>query len=107
MFVGQRREGFAVNLGEVFDLVNLNPLGGRDVKGSATADKNITSLALEVPIACLTATATQPIIGAWTTALQCGQRTFRPRRFIPTAIRFPQCGQLKLTVCIRFAGYGM
>ena len=27
VFVGQRREGFVVNLAEAFDLVNLNPLG--------------------------------------------------------------------------------
>ena len=69
LFVGQRKEGFAVNLGEVFDLVNLNPLdANRNSKGSATATKNVTSLALEVPISCLTASANSPIIGAWTTA---------------------------------------
>ena len=27
VFVGQRKDGFVVNLGEVFDLVNLNPVG--------------------------------------------------------------------------------
>lgn len=67
VFVGQRKEPFAVNLGEIFDLVNLNPVGARNAKPSVLADKNITSLALEVPVACLTA-GTQPIIGAWTTA---------------------------------------
>ena len=30
VFVGQRKDGFVVNLGEVFDLVNLNPVGPRD-----------------------------------------------------------------------------
>jgi len=30
MFVGQRREGFVVALSEVFDLINLNPLGPTD-----------------------------------------------------------------------------
>ncbi|MCX7062401.1 MAG: DUF4331 domain-containing protein [Gammaproteobacteria bacterium] len=84
VFVGQRREGFAVNLGEVFDLVNLNPLGGRDVKGSATADKNVTSLALEVPVACLTASPTQPIIGAWTTASLRQARVLNPEPQGPT-----------------------
>ncbi|MEO1084893.1 MAG: DUF4331 family protein, partial [Acidobacteriota bacterium] len=44
IFAGQRRESFAVNLGEVFDLVNLNPLGEPDGEGSVTEDKNITSL---------------------------------------------------------------
>jgi hypothetical protein len=66
MFVGQRKDPFVVNLGRTFDLVNLNPLaasGGTD----DLADKNVTTLALEVPIACLTADS-DPVIGAWTTA---------------------------------------
>ncbi|MDA0771465.1 MAG: DUF4331 domain-containing protein [Cyanobacteria bacterium] len=68
VFVGQRKEGFQVNLGEVFDLVNLNPLGAEDGEASDTADKNITSIALEIPTSCLTESDEQPIIGAWTTA---------------------------------------
>ena len=67
VFVGQRREGFVVNLAEVFDLVNLNPLGPVDGEENVLADKNVTSLALEVPISCLTS-GKEPVIGAWTTA---------------------------------------
>jgi hypothetical protein len=67
VFVGQRREGFVVNLAEAFDLVNLNPLGAVDGEENVLADKNVTSLALEVPISCLT-NGTDPVIGAWTTA---------------------------------------
>ena len=48
VFVGQRREGFVVNLAEAFDLINLNPLGPVDGEENVLADKNITSLALEV-----------------------------------------------------------
>ena len=66
-FVGQRREGFVVNLAEAFDLVNLNPLGAVDGEENVLADKNVTSLALEVPISCLT-NGNDPVIGAWTTA---------------------------------------
>ena len=67
VFVGQRQESFAVNLGEVFDLVNItNPLGARDAELSTIADKNITSLAIEVPTACITGSG--PVFGAWTTA---------------------------------------
>ena len=66
VFVGQRREGFVVNLGEVFDLVNLNPLGPENGEENTLADKNVTTLALEVPASCLV--ASDPIIGAWTTA---------------------------------------
>ena len=69
LFVGQRKESFAVNLGEVFDLVNIeNPIGPRDAEPSATEDKNITSFILEVPAACLTR-GNNPVIGGWTTAL--------------------------------------
>jgi len=67
LFVGQRREGFVVNLAEAFDLINLNPLGPVDGTENVLADKNVTSLAVEVPIACLTS-GSDPVIGAWTTA---------------------------------------
>lgn len=67
VFVGQRREGFAVNLGEVFDLINTDPVGPRDGERNDLFNKNVTTLALEVPISCLT-TGGSPIIGAWTTA---------------------------------------
>ncbi|GAB3727280.1 DUF4331 domain-containing protein [Luteimonas pelagia] len=66
VFVGQRREGFAVNLGEVFDLVNTNPVGERDAEPNALTDKNVTTIALEFPISCLT--NGDPVIGAWTSA---------------------------------------
>ncbi len=68
VFVGQRRESFAVNLGEIFDLVNLaNPLGPRDAVPSTLAEKNITTLALEVPASCLTS-GSSSVVGGWTTA---------------------------------------
>ena len=71
VFVGQRKESFAVNLGEVFDLVNTNPLGEVDAEANILDDKNITTFALEIPINCLTASNTgdnKGIIGGWTTA---------------------------------------
>ena len=66
VFVGQRKDGFVVNLGEIFDLVNLNPVGPRDGAPNTIADKNVTSIALEVPLSCLV--RKDPVIGAWTTA---------------------------------------
>ena len=72
VFVGQRQEPFAVNLGTIFDLVNapasvlLNP----DLKGAAPntiGDKNVTTIALEVHRSCLTQD-NEPVIGGWTTA---------------------------------------
>ena len=76
VFVGQRQEGFAVNLGPVFDLVNapasvlLDPankdaagMGGKHVIQRA----NVSTLAVEVHKDCLTAGG-DPVIGGWTTA---------------------------------------
>ncbi|MEX2473660.1 DUF4331 domain-containing protein [Marinobacter sp.] len=87
VFVGQRKEAFAVNLGEIFDLVNTNPLGLRDGEGAGDlADKNTTSFALELPSACLTGSAQtasgDPVIGGWTTASVRQARVINPA---PTA----------------------
>lgn len=80
VFVGQRKEGFAVNLGQTFDLLNFTKrqeLGGgaftpigeenNNVGPNSTADLNITTLALEIPVSCLT-NGSEPVIGGWTTA---------------------------------------
>jgi len=76
VFVGQRQDGFVVNLGETFDLVNIKypaeelaPAGqnGRNLAPDSLAGYNVTSIALEVPAACLTS-GSDPVIGAWTTA---------------------------------------
>lgn len=78
VFVGQRKEPFVVNLGEVFDLVNLNPLGAVDARPNTIADKNITSIIMELPIHCLTY-GDEPVIGAWTTASVRQARVINPR----------------------------
>ena len=66
VFVGQRKDPFAVNLGEIFDLFNLNPLGGVADKASTIDDKNVTTIALELPVACVVGSGN--IVGGWTTA---------------------------------------
>jgi hypothetical protein len=68
MFVGQRKDGFVADLGGIFDLVNLNPLGARDSTTNALTDKNVTTMALEVPASCLQDAAGDPVIGGWTTS---------------------------------------
>ncbi|MBG6070415.1 MULTISPECIES: DUF4331 domain-containing protein [unclassified Polaromonas] len=74
VFVGQRKEAFSVNLGVIFDLVNApasfitneaNASAGG--KFGEMADKNVTSLALEIPASCLTQ-GNEKVIGGWTTA---------------------------------------
>lgn len=77
VFIGQRKEPFVVNLGEIFDLVNLDPLGPVDGRPNTIADKNITSIVMEVPIDCLTY-GEEPVIGAWTTASVRQARVINP-----------------------------
>ncbi len=88
VFVGQRAEAFGVNLGEVFDLVNLVPLQGASsgkwpqynttspFPGGIVQDRdnddlvgeyNVTTIALELPISCLVGDG-NGVIGGWTTA---------------------------------------
>ncbi len=85
VFAGQRAEYFAVNLGPVFDLVNLVPIEGDNdpVYGNGSpfpggitqsqdnqeliGKKNVTSIAIEVPTACLTG-AGNGVVGVWSTA---------------------------------------
>ncbi|RZJ02631.1 MAG: DUF4331 domain-containing protein, partial [Rubrivivax sp.] len=73
VFVGQRQEAFAVNIGAIFDLVNA-PVGvitDRSKIDAAAANsiqnKNVTTLALEVHKSCLMQ-GSETVIGGWTTA---------------------------------------
>ena len=74
LFVGQRAESFAVNLGTIFDLINAPAAvvvggidrAGRDLAPSTIKDKNITTLALELPIACVKRGSN--VVAGWTSA---------------------------------------
>lgn len=87
VFAGQRKEGFAVLLGNIFDMVNASAAqltdangGPNDLTGANNpiGNKNVTTLALEIPIACL-ATEAQPIVGAWSTASVRQARAINPQ----------------------------
>lgn len=85
VFVGQRAEAFAINLGQTFDLVNYVPIEGDSapfagdgrgfpggIKQNRANDdlvgkKNVTSIALELPISCLTGSG-NGVIGGWSTS---------------------------------------
>ena len=77
VFVGQRKDPFAVNLGEIFDLVNLDPVGPPNGEPNTLAYKSVTALELEVPVACL-ASGGSPVIGGWTTASLRQARVLNP-----------------------------
>jgi hypothetical protein len=100
VFVGQREESFAVNLGPIFDLVNFVPIqgdndpvygNGQPFPGGITqsnqnqelfdrpdeANYNVTSIAIEVPISCVTGSG-NGVIGVWSTASLPQTRVLRP-----------------------------
>jgi Domain of unknown function (DUF4331) len=100
VFVGQRKEGFAVNLGPVFDLVNFLPVEGDSAPGAGDGggfpggitqkrannqvdDANVTTIALEVHKDCLTGSG-NGVIGAWTSASMRQVRLLNP---LPTFSR--------------------
>jgi len=66
VFVGQRKEGFNINLGEVFDLVNLVPVEGFVEQNDCNNDlrySNVDAFIVELPIACIKGDT--DVIGAW------------------------------------------
>ena len=72
LFVGQRKDAFAVNLGTIFDLVNAPVAVITDptlinAAPNTIDDANVTTLALEVHKSCLTQ-GNETVIGGWTTA---------------------------------------
>lgn len=75
VFAGQRDEGFYIAVNKIFDTLNFDPTketGGVD----GLAGKNVSSIAIEVPIGDLTrdhsvpkdSTASNSVIGIWSTA---------------------------------------
>ena len=95
VFVGQRAEYFAVNLGPIFDLVNFVPIegdndpvygNGQPFPGGITQSqdnqeligkKNVTTIAMEVPIACVTGVG-NGVIGVWSSASLPQSRLLKP-----------------------------
>ncbi|MDP5190634.1 DUF4331 domain-containing protein [Rheinheimera baltica] len=94
IFVGQRKDPFVVNLGETFDLVNYVPVEGDSAPGAGDgagfpggitqssanddlADKNVTTLAIELPKTCITGSG-NGVVGAWTTASLPQARILNP-----------------------------
>jgi hypothetical protein len=94
VFVGQRKDPFVVNLGKTFDLVNYVPVEGDSAPGAGDgggfpggitqsadnddlADKNVTSIAIEIPKSCIVGEG-NGVIGSWTTASLPQARVLNP-----------------------------
>ena len=84
VFAGNRDEGFYIDVGGVFDGLNLRsvgPQGGKD----GLKDFNISTIAIEVPIKDLTSSGKKPmrptdkdaVIGVWATASRRTTRVLR------------------------------
>ncbi|MEO6392183.1 MAG: DUF4331 domain-containing protein, partial [Pyrinomonadaceae bacterium] len=85
VFAGQRDEGFYIDVGAIFDTLNLRSItstGGVD----STAGFNVNSVAIEVPIQELTRTRAIPsgptaadaVIGVWSTSSRRTTTVIRP-----------------------------
>lgn len=85
VFAGQRDEGFYIDVGAIFDTLNLRSItdtGGVD----STSGFNVSSIAIEVPIQELTKTGSVPasptadgaVIGVWSTASRRSTTVIRP-----------------------------
>ncbi len=84
VFVGQRKEGFAVNLGTIFDLINaplatITNAGARGALPNTIGAKNISTIAIEVDKSCLTNAAGGTVIGGWSTASVRQARVINPQ----------------------------
>jgi len=84
LFVGQRQDAFAVNLGTIFDNVDV-PLAAIINRANIGAfpntigDKNVTTLALELHKDCLkSGPSGDDVIGGWTTASLRQSRLLNP-----------------------------
>jgi len=89
VFVGQREEAFAINVGEIFDLVNFVPIQGGPggfpggitqsrMNDDLVGKKNVTSIAVEVPTACLNTPSNNGVIGIWSSASLPQARMLNP-----------------------------
>jgi hypothetical protein len=73
VFAGQRADSFSVNLGRIFDRLNFNPIPGfassvvDDDANNQLRNKNVQTIALEIPLSCMEAIATGGVVGAWAT----------------------------------------
>jgi len=73
VFVGQRQDGFNINLGQIFDLINFIPIPGLANLSITESDANndlsvkaITSIALEVHSSCLLAgSVSNGVLSSW------------------------------------------
>ena len=65
VFVGPRKDSFQAKLGGIYDLVNSNLEQAETGAISETANNNIISIALEIPISCIEFKGDEAIASVW------------------------------------------
>ena len=65
VFVGPRKDSFQAKLGGIYDLVNTNLEAAENSNTNETANSNVVSVALELPISCLELKDPNTIVGVW------------------------------------------
>ena len=89
VFAGQRDEYFYIDVGGVFDALNLRSIGANGGVDT-TQGFNVSTIAIEVPIQSLTRsgaipsgpTATDAVIGVWATSSRRTTRVFNPSQIV-------------------------
>ena len=89
VFAGQRDEYFYIDVGGVFDAINLRSIGANGGVDT-TQGFNVSTIAIEVPIEDLTRTRTVPsgptasdaVIGVWSTASRRSTRVINPSQIV-------------------------
>lgn len=89
VFAGQREEGFFIDVGGVFDALNLRSIG---MSGGVQSlqGKNVSTIAIEVPVEELTrsravpasSTAADAVIGIYSTASRRSTRVINPNQTV-------------------------
>ncbi len=65
VFVGPRKDSFQAKLAGIYDLVNVNLEQGENSAISETANSNVITIALELPISCLDLKDPNTIVSVW------------------------------------------
>ena len=89
VFAGQRDEYFYIDVGGVFDALNLRSIGANGGVDT-TQGFNVSTIAIEVPIQDLTRTRTVPsgptasdaVIGVWATSSRRSTRVINPAQIV-------------------------
>jgi hypothetical protein len=89
VFAGQRDEYFYIDVGGVFDAINLRSIGANGGVDT-TQGFNVSTIAIEVPIQDLTRTravpsgptSTDAVIGVWSTASRRSTRVINPSQIV-------------------------